>query len=324
MQTVKLNNVAICLPLEKVDLMKAMVSITDADYKEFYRKQNEVVIANKKLFLPKKWRIVSLSPSDNILQANTTFWSFPERGNWATHDGKYRGNWSPIIPRNLILRYTEKGDTVLDQMVGSGTTLIECKLLERNGIGVDINPDSIMITRNRLDFAYFPDNPKADVSKIETYVGDAKNLNLIESHSIDLIATHPPYANIIRYTGGKIENDLSNLSDIDEFEHSMKKVAKECFRVLKPDKICAILIGDTRRHKHYVPLSSRVMQSFLDVGFILKEDIIKHQWNTSSSYMNWNKTEKDFYLIVHEHLFIFRKPKENEELSRFNGSIKWW
>lgn len=36
---------------------------------------------------------------------------------------------APYIPRNLILRYTAPGDLVLDQMAGSGTTAVECKLL---------------------------------------------------------------------------------------------------------------------------------------------------------------------------------------------------
>jgi len=53
----------------------------------------------------------------------TTVWSFPDRGDWATHVGNYRGNWSPYIPRNLILRYTQPGELVLDQM-GLGTTLV--------------------------------------------------------------------------------------------------------------------------------------------------------------------------------------------------------
>jgi len=41
---------------------------------------------------------------------------------------------------------------VCDPMVGSGTTLVECKLLNRNGVGVDINLDAAMVTMNRLDF----------------------------------------------------------------------------------------------------------------------------------------------------------------------------
>ncbi|MCZ7385124.1 MAG: hypothetical protein O8C63_10310 [Candidatus Methanoperedens sp.] len=32
----------------------------------------------------------------------TTVWSFPGRGDCATHVGNYRGNWSPYIPRNLL------------------------------------------------------------------------------------------------------------------------------------------------------------------------------------------------------------------------------
>lgn len=300
-----------------------MKLLTSTMYEHFLQNQKEVFVGNTFIKLSDNNNISSFEPLDYRLE-KTTLWSFPDRGNWATHNGKYRGNWSPIIPRNLILRYTEKGDTVLDQMVGSGTTLIECKLLGRNGIGVDINHDSIMVARNRLDFDYSSDDSNVQVSKVETYVGDAKNLCLIDSNSIDLIATHPPYANIISYSGGKIVDDISNIADINEFEKNIKEVAKECFRVLKPNKICAILIGDTRRHKHYIPLSSRLMQAFLDVGFILKEDIIKHQWNTTSSYGDWEHKAKDFYLIAHEHLFIFRKPKENEELNKFKGSIKWW
>ena len=82
--------------------------------------------------------------------------SLPGRGDWATHIGNYRGNWSPYIPRNLILRYTAPGELVLDQMMGSGTTLVECRLLGRRGVGMDINPDAVIVARNRLDFSYSP------------------------------------------------------------------------------------------------------------------------------------------------------------------------
>ncbi len=33
---------------------------------------------------------------------------------------------------------------MLDQMAGSGTTIVECKLLGRRAVGVDINPDAVM------------------------------------------------------------------------------------------------------------------------------------------------------------------------------------
>jgi len=98
-------------------------------------------------------------------------------------------------------------------------------------------------------------------------------------------------------------------------------VAKELFRLLKPDKYCAILIGDTRKGKHFVPLAFNVMQRFLKVGFVMKEDIIKVQHNCKYTE-RWRPKAKQggFYLIMHEHLFVFRKPKVGEDLSRIKYS----
>ena len=62
---------------------------------------------------------------DNFKLEMTTVWSFPKRGNWATHSGMYRGNWSPYVPRNLILKFTAEHDWILDQFMGSGTTFKE-------------------------------------------------------------------------------------------------------------------------------------------------------------------------------------------------------
>lgn len=306
------------------DKIIEMKEITQKDYLEYVKNHKFATIENVKLEIGKKWKIKELQPKNFKLE-NTTVWSFPERGNWATHylNSKYRGNWAPQVPRNLILKYTKEGEVVLDQMVGSGTTLIECKLLGRNGIGVDINPEAIMITIDRLNFNYSTLNPKFPKTIQKTYVGDARNLNLIDDESIDLIATHPPYVSIIPYTKKRIEGDLSNVHSIEQFIEEMKKVAKECFRVLKPGKHCAILMGDTRRHQHFIPVTTRVMQAFLEIGFILKEDIIKLQWKMKSTREKWNG-KYDFYLITHEHLFIFRKPEKNEKLNRFKESMKWW
>ena len=85
---------------------------------------------------------VKIEP-ENFEQEMTTIWSFKDRGDWATHNPSYRGNWSPYIPRNLLLRYSKEKDLVLDQFVGGGTTLVEAKLLNRNCIGIDINPNAI-------------------------------------------------------------------------------------------------------------------------------------------------------------------------------------
>lgn len=315
--------------------------ITYEEYSEYIKTHDAVFIEDEVISIGKPKTIKRYQPTNFVLETSTV-WSFPDRGDWATHKGDYRGNWAPQVVRNLILRYSKPGELVLDQMCGGGTTLIECKLLSRNAIGVDINYEAVILTLDRLNFKYYTLNERHLEPDIRVYHGDARNLNLIDDESIDLIATHPPYANIIPYSKkNKIYGDLSQVYSLDEYLSGMREIALESFRVLKPGRYCAILIGDSRKHRHYVPIAFRVMQQFLDVGFILKEDVVKIQWHTKTTREKWvgltktayeswvgrsedKKHDVDFYLIAHEHLFIFRKPNKNEDLSYYKDSLKWW
>ncbi len=302
---------------------RSMEPVTEHDFKEFVRRRRTVTIGEKEVEIGDQWTPVSLCPPKDYTPESETVWSFLQRGDWATHNGHYRGNWSPYIPRNLIMKYSRMGDWILDQMVGSGTTLVECKLLGRNGIGVDINKDAIMVTRDRLNFKLDSSGERHPKNlRIETYSGDARNLNLISSCSIDLIVTHPPYAGIISYTKSTVPGDLSSLG-LEDYIKEMRLVANEAFRVLKPGKICAVLIGDTRKHLHYIPISMKVMEVFLTEGFILKEDIIKLQHNTLTTRERWGGRSYDFYKIAHEHLYVFRKLSESENATPLKYSSSW-
>lgn len=241
---------------------------------------------------------IPLQPNNFELETNTV-WSFPDRGKWATHDAKYRGNWSPYIPRNVILRYSNEGDTVLDQFVGGGTTAVETKLTNRNFIGIDINPNAVELSQKKCDF-----DCNSNVSTI-VRLGDARNLDL-PNESIDLICTHPPYADIIQYSDG-IDGDLSHLP-IKPFLAEMSKVAEECFRVLKSGKFCAILMGDTRKNGMVQPLAFETMRIFELAGFKTKEIIIKEQHNCKATgFWKTNSVKYNFLLLAHEYLFIFKK-----------------
>ena len=215
-------------------------------------------------------------------QEYTTIWSFKERGQWATHKGDYPGNCSPYVVKNLLIKYSNKDDVVLDQFVGSGTTVIESLLLNRKAIGVDINEKALSIIK-----------------------GDATKLTL-QDKSVDFICTHPPYMDIIKYSNG-INGDISLLNG-EEFYNSIKLVAKESFRVLKEKSYCAVLIGDIRKNGFIIPLGFNVMKLFLNESFSLKEIIIKEQHNCRSTD-RWKEIAKhrNFLLIQHEYIFVFQK-----------------
>ena len=130
---------------------------------------------------------------------------------------------------------------------------------------------------------------------IDLFQRDSKNQDPVRFDSIDLVATHPPYAGVIRYTGERVSGDLSRLK-LEPFLTSLRQIAAESFRVL---------------------------EQFLDEGFILREDIIKIQHKMKSTREKWRGTKYDFYLLAHEHLYVFRKPAEGERMSDFMNTMKW-
>ena len=126
----------------------------------------------------------------------------------------------------------------------------------------------------------------------------------IKNNSIDCICTHPPYANIIKYSKEN-QYDISLLS-VEKYLLAMKNVAKESYRVLKSNHICAIMVGDIRKKGILIPLGFYVMNIFKQQGFILKDIIIKEQHNCKST-LKWVNIKHSFYLLAHEYIFIFEK-----------------
>lgn len=228
----------------------------------------------------------------------TSVWDFPNRGKWAGHNGSYPGNWSPYVPRNVILRYSRESDVVLDQFIGGGTTMVEAALLNRRGIGLDINTKALHVAQCHMSSV-----PHAD--RIQLLQADARNLTCIGDESIDLICTHPPYANMIKYGGD--DRDLSGMR-LETFLNSMTMVAQESLRVLRPGRMIALMMGDMRRAGRYIALADAVMHRFVDRGFQLENIVIKTQHNTRTTRLYWSaERQLPFLLLAHEYLFIFSK-----------------
>ena len=269
----------------------------------------KMIEEGKEVRLPVKEKIKSWKPKNDDFMDwldKTTTWHFKKRGDWATHNGNYRGNWPPQIPRYIISKYTEPNDWVFDGFIGGGTTIVECKLLGRNSIGYDINPFAVKITKKQIEIIEH-ESKKAliKIPKTESIIleKDVLDLSSIKDNNIDLICTHPPYLNSLKYTY-KNEKDLSQINDPSKFLDKISIVSNNFYRILKPGKKCVILIGDIRKNNFIYPLGPKVMNMFLEAGFKLKDTIIKQQYNdrSTSFYVN-----QQIRRISHEYLYIFEK-----------------
>ncbi len=254
---------------------------------------------------------VTLNEDEDNYDQTTTVWDFPERGRWATHTSNYRGNWSPKVVRNILVKYSQENDLVLDPMVGGGTTLIECAQLNRHGVGIDININAALLCKNKIDAIQNITNGHEQ----RVFVGDARKMTAIDSEVVDLVLIHPPYWNIIKYS--TIKDDISTMDDLSDFFIGIIKIAQESYRVLKPGKYCAVMIGDTHCRAHSIPLSQRLLYEFLRSGYILKESVIKIQHNCSSSHQKYSN---NFLMTMHESLYIFRKPNDGLDLKKHHLS----
>ncbi len=86
---------------------------------------------------------------DNSIKGWLSEWEFRRRNTKTYTHGfhTYPAMFIPQVARKLLLEFSHSGDTVADIFCGSGTTLVEAMILDRNSIGIELNPLACLITR---------------------------------------------------------------------------------------------------------------------------------------------------------------------------------
>ena len=236
------------------------------------------------------------------LQA-TTLWDFPKQsyGTAPKGNNKYAGVTPAELIWNLVWRYTEPGDLVVDPMCGSGTTLDVCKEEGRKAICYDISPPPY---------------------RKEVVQNDARDIPLPDDY-VDMVFVDSPYGDNIRYNEhpdciGKISSENENFFD------ELEKVIKECHRIMKPGKVLGWLIGDQWVKKKFTPvgflLYTRLTKYFDTVDIVC----IARRGQSSHTGMWYNRARRfNFYLRGFKYLFIMRKPLPGEGKTEEPREINW-
>ncbi len=202
--------------------------------------------------------------------------SYPYRG--AFGKSTYRGNCSGYIIRDLLLYY--KPNLFIECFAGGGTGYDVAKQLGiKNSIHLDLNErfGAFNLLTDELPFGS------------------------------DFIFSHPPYWNIIKYSGkGNVwgserhYDDLSHIDDYYEFITKLDIINLKIYKSLIKGGRHAILIGDVRKKGKYYSII-KDMKWYGE----LESHLIKIQHNTQGQKKTYSNN--NFIPIAHEHILVFKK-----------------
>jgi len=242
-----------------------------------------------------------------------SLWNDKTRDRSGSHASSYWGNFIPQIPHQMMLRFTKQGEYVLDTFAGSGTTLIECRRLGRNGIGLELNPSVVKSASLIVENEENPYGVKTEIVQANSVSADYKKILSDRGiKKVQLAIMHPPYYDIIRFSDN--DDDLSNAADMEDFLDRLEIIAAKTHEVLERGRYACLVIGDKYQRGEWLPLGFWAMDRLMGdkVGFRLKSIIIKNFEHTKGKrnqqeLWRYRAMVGGYYVFKHEYIFLFQK-----------------
>lgn len=230
------------------------------------------------------------------------------------------------LAERVISLFSHEGELVVDPFVGSGTTLLAARLLDRNAAGFDINPDYISLAKDRL-------SPKAFLgSSIQVPVlDDARNVShYLHNSSVKLVFTSPPYANMLNRKRknksrrashrlneqylkneqySQMDNDLGTL-EVEPYEEQLTEIFALLYPKVKDKGHVVVNIGDMWWEGQRIPLHLSIIRALTKVGFEFRNTVVWDRTNIVNKLgifgwpNNYITIGTTFEFILH-----FRKPE---------------
>jgi modification methylase len=145
--------------------------------------------------------------------------------------------------------------------------------------------------------SYF-ENPVTEIDVI--FNSSCEEMKELADCSVHLMVTSPPYN-----VGKEYDNNLT----LEEYLAFLMRVWKETYRVLVPGGRVCINVANVGR-KPYIPLHASIMRDMIDLGFLMRGEII---WDkaasasTSTAWGSWQSATNPTLRDTHEYILVFSK-----------------
>lgn len=224
------------------------------------------------------------------LKCQLGVWEFYYEGRDIRDKEKHPATFPIRLASKVISLFTHKGELVVDPFVGSGTTLVAARDLDRNAVGFDLSEEYIELSEERLR-----QQRLGNKSKQLAIVDDARNMReYLQEETVSLIFTSPPYANLLNRKrknksrrGDERENkqfmqveqysqdprDLGTLEP-DEFGIAMEEIFADLLPLLRAKAHCVINVPDFWWKNTRITLHIIVTEALRRAGYELRNTII--------------------------------------------------
>lgn len=176
------------------------------------------------------------------------------------------------MAESFIRFFTKRGQSVLDPMAGTGSTLIACLRSGRHGYGIELNDSYAELGRSILSDERERLGEEAEGLTSELFTGDAAQLQLYKFPLVDYILTSPPYWDMLHARGSETQKkrrgdqtldvtysedpqDLGNIRDYDAFLSKLVGIYQNLGQALRPGAYITIIVKNVKKGGQIYPLA---------------------------------------------------------------------
>ena len=199
------------------------------------------------------------------------------------------------LAQEFIEFFTKQGETVLDPMAGTGSTLIAALRAGRNSYGIELNPKYAEIAKAIIEEERNALGNVVSTLQSQMIHGDAAQISTYQLPLIDYVLTSPPYWDMLHAKGAETQkkrrasaeldvhysddpNDLGNIRDYEQFLEKLVNIYKGLKPLLCEKAYLTIIVKNVKKGGKIYPLAWDIARE-LGRTYALKDEKIWVQDN---------------------------------------------
>lgn len=214
--------------------------------------------------------------------------------------------------------FTQEGDWVLDPFLGTGSTLVGCRSMGRNAVGIELTDKYAEVAKERAR------QQSLNPVQLDVVNEDCRDALPELDRKFDYCLTSPPYWNMLKESRGGVESehkkrekdgldtkysdsnrDLGNIDEYEDFLDELEQIFLEVYDVLKDNGYLTVVIQNIRTEDGEMKPLAWDLASRLGETYVLKQE---KMWLQDDKPLGiWGYPSEYVSNVAHHYCLMFKK-----------------